>query len=345
VGRRSGSITVWRRQAASETESDRLEAMALDMATQEFLANSNARPSRSPDEMSLAEFRAAVEPFRALGFDREEVKRVENFSVPVDGAPDAQVRLYWPDRDGPLPVMVWAHGGSWVRVSVDLLDGHFRVMANRSGCAIAAVDYRLSPEARFPRALDEVHAVARWLKVEAERLSLDPARIGVGGESSGGNLAAAVALLDRQRHQVGFVCQVLLMPVLDLSFDSRSWDELGRGYLLTRRQLQWAVQQYAPGIDVRTPLLSPICDATKSDLPPAIIRTGEFDPLKDEGAAYAGALRQAGTSVSYVEVEGLIHPAIMAPRLLEKGALLVSETAAAFGTALRQGSVDSAEAE
>jgi acetyl esterase len=311
--------------------------MGLDAETQAFLDKSNSKSGPAPGEMSLEDFRAAVEPFRELGFEREEVARVDDLTAPVTATTEVPVRLYRPDAPGPLPVMVWAHGGSWVRVTVDLLDNHFRVMANRSGCAIAAVDYGLSPESQFPTAIEEVYAAARWIKQTAVPLGLDGDRVGIGGESSGGNIAAATALLDRRRRLVGFGFQALIAPVLDARFESDSWQQLGTGYLLTEAQLQWALDQYAPGVDPDEPLLSPLRAAPESlaGLPPTLVVTGEFDPLKDEGAAYARALRAAGVEVEHTEVEGLIHHAVMAPKLIEKGRRMVTDSAAAFGAGLR----------
>lgn len=311
--------------------------MTLDEETKTFLEKSKANGGPAPGEIPLEDFRAAVEPFRELGFEREEVARVDNVRAPREGGEEVAIRLYRPAGDGPLPILVWAHGGSWVRVTIDLLDNHFRVMANRSGCAIAAVDYRLSPESRFPTAIEEVYAAARWLKQEAKVLGLDPARIGIGGESSGGNLAAAAALVDRDRRLVGFAFQALIVPVLDAKFDSPSWGELGSDYLLTRGQLEWALEQYAPGVDRDDRLLSPSRAGTLAGLPPTLVVTGEYDPLKDEGAAYAQALADAGVAVAHIEVPGMIHHAVMAPKVLPAGREMLVDSAGRIGEALRDG--------
>lgn len=308
--------------------------MSLDTATTDFLANAARRPARLPPAITLEEFRQAVEAFRPLGFEPAEVERVEHLSVSRNGLSDVRLRLYVPRSTRNPPVMVWAHGGSWVRVTVDLLDGHFRAMANSSECAIAAVDYTLSPEARFPAAIEEIYAAAKWLRSSSARLALDGDRVGIGGESSGGNLAAATAIVDRERREVGFTCQVLIVPVLDLNFESASWSELGKDYLLTSEQLEWATEQYAPGMDRANPLLSPLRLAQFADLPMTIIKTGEYDPLKDDGAKYAGALEEAGVHVAYTEVPGLIHHAIMAPTLMRAGHDLVLRTATEFGHVL-----------
>jgi acetyl esterase/lipase len=309
--------------------------MALDDQTQSFLDSARSKPAPAPGEIALEEFRAAVEPFRKLGFEREEIAHVDELSIPREDGANVAVRLYRPDAPGPLPLIVWVHGGSWVRVTVDLLDNHYRAMAHRGGCAVAAVDYRLSPESQFPAAIEETYAAAYWLKLHSRALGLSERRIAIGGESSGGNVAAAATLIDRDRRLVGFVFQALIVPVLDARFETDSWERLGRDYLLTREQLEWALEQYAPGVDPAEPLLSPLNAESLRGLPPTLIMTGEYDPLKDEGAAYAERLRDAGVSVDLVEVEGLIHHAIMAPRAIDRGAELVDEAATRMGAALR----------
>jgi acetyl esterase len=304
--------------------------MGLDEQTQAFLEQSRSRPSPPPAEIGLEQFRAAVEGFRALGFEREELAAVHDLTI----EPDVPVRLYVPETDAPPPVVVWAHGGSWVRVTVDLLDNHFRVYANRSGCAIAAVDYHLSPESTFPSAIEEVLAAARWVRDNGADLGIDPERIGVAGESSGGNIAAAAALRDGDRGDVGFAHQALIVPVLDARFASDSWRELGGGYLLTRAQLEWAVEQYAPGHDRDDPLLSPVLAPDLGGLPPALVVTGEYDPLRDEGERYAHRLSDAGVPTEHVRYDGLIHHAVMVPKLIDLGRRVLEETAARIGRAL-----------
>ena len=311
--------------------------MPLDTQTREFIAKSTSRPGPPPGSMSLPDFRAAVEAFRPLGFDREEVAIARELVLPgLEGGAGVSARLYVPRASSPPPLIVWAHGGSWVRVTVDLLDTYFRVAANRSGCAILAVDYRLAPESPFPAALEEVLAAGRWARSGGDGSGeWDSARIGIVGESSGGNIAAAVTLLDRERREVGFDHQALLVPVLDTRWGTASWRDLGSDYLLTRDQLEWAVEQYAPGVSRTEPLLSPACAESFADLPPALIVTGEYDPLRDEGRAYAEALVGAGVSVDYICRPGLIHHAVMVPKLIAGGATVLEETATKIGLALR----------
>lgn len=310
--------------------------MPIDAQTQAFLDNAYARPGPPPGQVPLDDFRAAVEPFRSLAMAREEVAAVDELEIPRDDGSAVAVRLYRPSAQGPLPLMVWIHGGSWVRVTVDLLDSQFRLYANRSRCAIAAVDYRLAPEARFPEQIHESYAAARWLKANAARYGLDGDRIGVGGESSGGNMAAVVALLDRDRGGVGFGFQALVVPVLDATFSSESWRTLGTSYLLTQAQLEWALEQYAPGVARTDPRLSPAHATSLVGLPPTLVITGEFDPLRDEGRTYADRLGAAGVPVTYDCRSGLIHHALMAPKIIDVGRELLEHVGAEIGRGLRK---------
>lgn len=314
--------------------------MPIDEQTRSFIEKSSAKPASPPDSMPLADFRGAVEAFRPLGFDPEAVRAVYEVQIPGHDGGAFSARIYVPEAEGPMPVVVWAHGGSWVRVTVDLLDGHFRFYANRGRVAVVAVDYSLSPEARFPVALEQIYAAGRWARSIADEAGWDPRRIGIAGESSGGNLAAAAALLDRDRGEVGFMHQALIVPVLDATFASRSWEELGRDYLLTRAQLEWAVEQYAPGIERTEPLLSPFHAPNLSGLPPTLIVTGEYDPLRDEGEQYAQRLQAAGVVVTYRRYEGLIHHALMVPRLITLGREMLEQTARRIGEALRSSGAD-----
>lgn len=308
--------------------------MSLDEQTRAFIKRTNATPAPPPGGIPLARFRAAVEAFRPLGFEREELAEVREVTCPDAEGRAITMRLYRPPSDGPSPAVIWAHGGSWVRVTIDLLDSYFRYLARRSGCAILAVDYDLAPESQFPVAIEQLYAVALWMRKHGEQLGCDTDRLAIAGESSGGNLAAAVAQLARERAQTLFHHQLLVVPVLDALFESPSWQALGRDYLLTREQLEWALRQYAPSTDRRAPLLSPLHARDLAGLPPATIIVGEFDPLRDEGLQYAQRLAVAGVEVQVIDIDGLIHHAIMAPKALPRGRQAVTAAADALASAL-----------
>lgn len=305
--------------------------MPLDDATRAFIDQASKRPSQPPGQVPLGEFRAAVAALSPLGFDSEEVAEVRDLSVPGPGG-EVHVRLYRPESAEPTPLFVGVHGGSWVRVTIDLMDAYYRTLANRSGCTIAGVDYTLSPEARFPAALEECYAVAQWAQQSRPELGCRTDRLGVMGESSGGNMAAALALMARDRGDVVFTSQVLVLPVLDVHFGTASWDELGTDYLLPKDQLDWAIRQYAPGVDRANPLLSPLLADDVSGLPPTLLITGEYDPLRDEGEQYAERLRAAGVAVDAWRVDGLIHHALMVPKVLPVGVRMMAELGSRIAT-------------
>jgi acetyl esterase/lipase len=287
-----------------------------------------------PSEQSRDAARGVLETLATHGFEPERVGSIEDLSVPRADARNVAVRVYRPDAGERVPVVVWAHGGFWTQLTVDVLDGYFRFIANRSGCAIAAVDFQPAPTARFPTALEEIHASACWLRQNGAALAVDTDRIGIAGDCAGGNLAAAATLLDRDRSEVGYIHQALLVPLLDARLSSPSWDELGTGYMLARADVEKALEQYAPDTDRTHPLLSPLCAPDLSGLPPALVVVGEHDPLRDDGERYAVGLAEAGVPVQLMAVSGLLHHAIIVPRLIHLGRDVVERSARAIGAAL-----------
>lgn len=308
--------------------------MTLDAQTKAFLERAAQNPPPPPGSVPLEAFRDAVKNMKALDHAFEEVGDVRNVAVERHGADDLVLRVYRPAGGGTRPTFVWAHGGSWVRSNIDASDHFFRILANRSDSVIVGVEYRLAPEAQLPAQLDDVYDAALWSAENLEAIGGRAGTLAIGGESSGANLAAAVTLLARERGDLDLRYQVLMMPVLDATFSSRSWQELGTGYVLTRDQLEWAVEQYAPNHDRRDPLLSPLFAESHSDLPPALIVTGEYDPLRDDGEGYAAALESSGVAVRHVRYDGLIHHALLAPQAIGLGGKVLVETAEAMRAAL-----------
>jgi len=290
--------------------------MPLDDATRAFLENGNRNPPPPPGSLELSVFRSALDGFRDISWDREELAEVRDVEVPVPGQDAVTVRLYRPEADGPLPLVINIHGGSWVRLSVGQQDLYYRALANRSRCLIAAVEYTLAPESQLPGAIEETIAVGHWAREHAAEIGADPARIGLMGESSGGNVAAAATHIARDRGDQPWTHQILFIPCLDVRFDSDSWKEFGEGYLLRPDHLRWALEQYAPGVPATDPRLSPLLAEDLSNLPPALVISAEYDPLRDDGRRYAARLEEAGVPTRYVEVEGLIHHAVAVPKAI-----------------------------
>lgn len=239
-----------------------------------------------------------------------EVARIENLHAP-GAAGEMPVRLYRPlssRAEDRVPALVYFHGGGWTIGDCDTHDVVCREFANLARCAVVSVDYRLAPEHKFPAAVDDAVAATRWVAGTAERLGLDGRRLAVGGDSAGGNLAAVVALRLRAEGGPLLAMQVLIYPATDMAADTPSHTSFADGYLLTRESVLWFRSNYLRGHDdVADWRASPLKAPDLSRLPPAYVVTAGFDPLRDEGRAYAERLQAAGVKVTYECFEGMIH--------------------------------------
>jgi acetyl esterase len=214
-----------------------------------------------------------------------------------------------PETGGPHPLLVYYHGGGFTYGDLDTHDGVCRILCRHAGAHVLAVDYRLAPEHRFPAAVEDAHASLRWAFANAAALSADPRRIGVGGDSAGGNLAAVVAQLAARDGGPPPVLQLLIYPATDFSQRHRSRELFSDGFLLTDSEMQWFETNYlgAGSADARDPRASPLLAEDLSGLAPALVVTAAFDPLRDEGEAYARALSDAGTPATLRRFPGFIH--------------------------------------
>jgi acetyl esterase len=239
-----------------------------------------------------------------------DVAHVEDLLMPGPGGAVA-LRYYRPSgsqRDEPLPVLVFFHGGGWTIGDLDTHDIVCRGLANAGLCAVVSVDYRLAPEHKFPAAVDDATAATHWVHANAARLVLDASRLAVGGDSAGGNLAAAVAITFRDTWAPELKLQLLIYPAVDFTLSTESHRQLAEGYLLTRKSIDWFTANYLRGADdAKDWRASPLFANDHSRLAPAYIFTAGYDPLRDEGHAYADKLHAAGVSVTYECFEGMIH--------------------------------------
>ncbi|MFJ8109076.1 alpha/beta hydrolase [Streptomyces sp. NPDC096132] len=248
---------------------------------------------------------------------------VEEEWITVEGGPtgSVRVRIVKPvGAEGALPVILYIHGAGWVFGNAHTHDRLVRELAVGADAAVVFPEYDLSPEARYPVAIEQNYAVARWVVEQGASKGLDGSRLAVAGDSVGGNMTAALTLMAKERGDVALVQQVLFYPVTDASFDTPSYHQFAEGYFLRRDAMQWFWDQYTTDEAERAQITASPLRATVEqlkDLPPALVITGEADVLRDEGEAYANKLREAGVPVTAVRFQGIIHDFVMLDALRE----------------------------
>jgi len=282
----------------------------LDPQARELLERLARPPSPAIDSLTAAEARRSYREGRlALAPPPLEVEESRDFLFPGPGG-EIKARYYRPagEKAGEaLAVVVYFHGGGWVCGDLDTHDSVCRGIAVHGRCAVVAVDYRLGPEQKFPAAVEDAIAAVKWVSANAGALAVDAARLAVAGESAGGNLAAVAAIALRESGPA-IAMQVLVYPVVDQAADTESLRRFASGYSLTRELLRWYQKQYLRNERDRADWrASPLAARDHSRLPPAYVVTAGFDPLLDEGEAYADRLKRAGVSVTYECFEGMIH--------------------------------------
>ncbi|MFJ8129835.1 alpha/beta hydrolase [Streptomyces hydrogenans] len=261
-------------------------------------------------ELDPVEGRRVVDEVQSGG---AELPVIDEEWITVRGGPTGSVRarvVRPPGSTGPLPVILYIHGSGWVFGNARTHDRLVRELAVGAHAAVVFPEYDLSPEARYPVAVEQNYAVARWIAARGADEGLDGTRLAVVGDSVGGNMSAALTLMAKERGDVALLQQVLFYPVTDASFDTDSYHQFATGYFLRRDGMQWFWDQYAPDVEDRARITASPLRATTDqlvDLPPALIITAEADVLRDEGEAYAARLRAAGVAVTAVRVQGVIH--------------------------------------
>lgn len=310
-----------------------MPAMALDpqaKALLDALAQLGGPPILESEPAEVREAMAAMEAMSDAS--DEEVREVVDRTIPGPGG-DLPVRIYTPvlaTEGAPQACLVWYHGGGWVIGDLDTTDGVCRALCGRAAATVISVDYRLAPEHPYPAALDDAEAAFDWVRDHAEDLYLAPDRIAVGGDSAGGNLAALVA--QSRRGQVAF--QLLIYPATDLTNSHPSHEENAEGYLLTRDHMVWFTQHYLGDHDRTDPRVSPLHAGDLSGVAPAFVLTAEFDPLRDEGEAYAARLEDAGVEVAARRYDGMIHAFFGLRGAIDRADEALDEAAAALTRAL-----------
>jgi acetyl esterase len=309
--------------------------MPLDPKVRAFLDQLVATGMPPFESLPVADARRVMETFREMSPPGQAVAHVEDRRLPGP-AGDIPVRVYTPVGDGPRPVLVFFHGGGWVIGSIETHDNTCRALANAIPAVVVSVDYRLAPEHKFPAAAEDCYAATRWVAANAAAIGADGNRLAIGGDSAGGNLAAVVALMAHDRGGPRIAHQTLIYPATDAGMDTPSQCENAEGYLLTREAMVWFWGHYLRSDEDKTnPLAAPLRAPNLRGLPPAHVLTAEFDPLRDEGEAYAARLREAGVPVTLKRWDGVIHGFFGMTGIIDQSGPAIAEVAAAVRAAVR----------
>jgi acetyl esterase len=315
----------------------RKDGLLLDAKAQLICAIVKQARTTAIEDLTPAESRAQLATFaRLLGGPAAPVAAVENLIIPGP-AGDIPARLYRPLNapDGPLPILVFYHGGGWIQGDLETHDQPCRLLANGSGGLVLSVDYRLAPEHKFPAGVDDALAAFRWVRDNGAEIGADVNRIAVGGDSAGGNLSVVVCQQIAQAGETGPMFQLLIYPATDHRLATHSFDLFADGFFLTRERIEWYLQLYMDDLESQgpDPRFSPIMTKDLSGQPPALIITAGFDPLRDEGSDYHQRLRAAGVSSDYVQYDGMIHAFINMAGVLPQGIDALVRSGAALKTA------------
>jgi acetyl esterase len=307
--------------------------MPLDPQAQAFLEQLAASGAPPLHELSVAEARQVIVTLFGTTENPEPVGAVEERTI-AGAAGELPARIYTPPGRGPFPILVYFHGGGWVIGNLEAYDPTCRALTNAAGCMVVAMEYRLAPEHKFPAAPEDCYAALQWVAAQAAAIGGDPTRLAIGGDSAGGNLTAVVAQMARDRGGPNVVYQLLVYPVTDYNFDTASYRENADGYLLTKDAMVWFWNHYLRSTaDGSNLLASPLRAPNLRGLPAALVLTAEFDPLRDEGEAYAARLREAGVPVTLKRYNGMIHGFFSLGAVFDQGKQAMAEAAAGLRAA------------
>jgi len=301
--------------------------MPLDPQAKALLDQFAAMGGQPLSSMSVADARRMMEALSTMRGAPQPIASATDRRIPGP-AGEIPVRIYTPAAPAPLPLLVYFHGGGWVLGSLETHDGTCRELANGAGCVVVSVDYRLAPEHKFPGAAEDCFAATQWAAAHAAELGADAGRLAVAGDSAGGNLAAVVSQMARDRGGPPIVFQLLIYPVTVAAYDTPSYRDNAEGYLLTAGDMHWFWGHYLrSAADGANPYASPL-SGTLAGLPPALVITAEFDPLRDEGEQYARALEEAGVAARMSRYNGMIHGFFGMGHVMDQAKTAVQEACA-----------------
>ncbi len=282
--------------------------MALHPQAAAFLEQMARLKTPSLDSLPLDVTRRAAVLGSGTTSSSPSLAKIENLNIRRPDGTELPIRIYVPHGTGPFGVCLYFHGGGWVLNSIDTHHDLVRHLAAVSGSVFVNVGYRLAPEHKYPAAAEDAYLAVEWVHDHAAQLGCDAHRIAVAGDSAGGNLAAVVCLMTRDRKGPKIAFQALIYPITDCDFQRPSYIANGEGYFLTRREMIWFWNHYVASPEqMHEPYASPLKVSSHRDLPPAFVLTAEYDPLRDEGEAYAVALEQAGVKTTLRRYDGMIH--------------------------------------
>jgi acetyl esterase len=296
-------------------------------------------------EMPLDAARSMIAGMNAAAGEPEPVHSVEDRVIPGPESNPIPLRVYRTSDDDALPVVVFVHGGGFTMGDLDSHDSLCRALANASECVLVAVDYRLAPEHRFPAGIDDTYAATCWVHEHAAELGGDPARLAIGGDSGGGTFATTICGMARERGGPPIGFQFLINPGgMDFDYTRPSCIENSSGYFISLDDVRWIESQYfaSPDDKERDWRAAPGLAPDLSGLPPAIVLTAEYDPVRDQGRAYVERLRDAGVPVQHTEYPGVLHGWVNMFGVIDAGRKGLDETANAIRTALARPAVNPA---
>ncbi|MCH2130930.1 MAG: alpha/beta hydrolase [Pirellulaceae bacterium] len=281
--------------------------MPLHPEVIQFLETQRSLELKPIEQCTPDEFRKVMRLAIPANGEAEPMEAVEDREI-IGNVGPIPLRIYRPQARKSAGALVYYHGGGWVGGDLDTHDSLCRAIANTAGCLVIAVDYRLAPEHKYPVAADDAHAAFTWAYRHAPELDIAPNQIAVGGDSAGGNLAAVVSLMARDRQEHLPCLQVLVYPIVDSDFSTNSYQQFAEGCGLTASGMKWFWQQYLPDESLsREPYVSPLRTENLTGLPAALVITAEYDVLRDEGNQYAQRLQSAGIPTEWKCYDGMIH--------------------------------------
>src|SRR5215469_5076248 len=313
--------------------------MPLDPLVKAFLDQAAATPRPKPWELPIGVLRTNFAGMMGLVGPKDvPVGTIKNFTIPGPKGAIA-ARAYAPVAAGgdALPALVYFHGGGFVVGALDTHDGLCRLFAHEGGFRVIAVAYRLAPENKWPAPVDDASAALSWIAENAPALGVDAGRIAVGGDSAGGLLAASLAQAMKEKGGVTIAFQLLMFPSTDLAGHFASMEKFAVGYFMDKRTIEWNTEQVLPkGADPKSPKISPLRAKDLSGLPPAYVLLGGYDPLHDEGLAYAEKLKRAGVKVTVADYGDMVHCFIYLQTVLPQAHEAVTAAAKAVNDALAE---------